>query len=80
MLGACSNYRGVGSVSRWHLPSRMERLKEGHERSCFRRAQIFSIGRHIASALDHLPDELVLSKVHSNTVQSRSALASIVIE
>jgi hypothetical protein len=58
----------------------MEGFKEGNECGGFRGAEVFAIGRHVASALDHLTDELVLSKVQSNPVQSGPTLTSFVIE
>jgi hypothetical protein len=38
----------------------MQRLEESHKGSGLRRAQIFSIGRHIAAALDNLAYQLII--------------------
>ena len=58
----------------------MQGLKKGHQRCCLRRTQVFSIGRHIATALNYLADQLILCESQSHTVQGRSAFASPVIE
>ena len=42
--------------------------------------QVFAIGRHVASALDHLANELVLSEPQSDAIERRSALAAQTIE
>jgi hypothetical protein len=54
----------------------MEGFKERHERRGLSRTQIVSIGRHIAAALDHLPDELVTRKSHGDTIQSGPPLSA----
>jgi hypothetical protein len=54
----------------------MEGFKERHERGSLCRTQIVSIGRHIAAALDHLPDELVTRKSHGDTIQSWPPLSA----
>jgi len=38
----------------------MQRLKERHKGGGLRWAQIFSIGRHIAAALDNLAYQLII--------------------
>ena len=58
----------------------MEGFKEGNECSCFRRAEIFAVGRHVAAALDHLTNDLVMSEAHGDAVECRPALTSFVIE
>jgi len=50
----------------------VQSLKERDERRGLSRTQIVSVGRHIATALDHLPDELVTRKSHGDTIQSRT--------
>src|SRR5215469_9414266 len=54
----------------------MQGLQKCDQRSSSRRAQIASICRHIAAALNHLPDELVLREADCNTIQSRPSLSS----
>ena len=56
------------------LARRMQGLEKGYERGGFRWTQILSVRRHIAAALNHLPDELVLREPHGNAVQSRPSL------
>src|SRR6516162_4314446 len=55
-------------VPRRLLPDGMQRLEKCHERRGLRRAEIFSVGRHVSAPLDHLPDELVLRQSHSHRV------------
>jgi hypothetical protein len=40
----------------------MQRLQECNKRRRFRGTQILAIRWHIATSLDHLPNELILSK------------------
>src|SRR5258708_11317337 len=54
----------------------MEGFKERHERRGLSRTQVVSVGRHIADALDHLPDELVTRKSHGDGIQSWSSLST----
>jgi len=54
----------------------MQGFKERHERGGLRRTQVVSIGRHIATALDYLTDELVTRKSHGDTIQSRPPLTA----
>src|SRR5262245_64365654 len=41
-----------------------------------RRAEVPAIGRHIAPALDHLPDQLVSGQARRHVVERRAALAA----
>jgi len=54
----------------------MESFKERHERRGLSRTQVVSVGRHVATALDHLPDELVTRKSHGDTIQSWTSLSA----
>jgi hypothetical protein len=54
----------------------MEGFKERHKRRGLCRTQIVSVGRHVAAALDHLPDELVTRKSHGDTIQGRPPLSA----
>ena len=47
-------------VARGSLPCWMQRSEKCDQRGRFRRTQILAIRRHVAAALDHLADELVL--------------------
>src|SRR5258708_33291088 len=58
----------------------MESFKERDERRGLGRAQVVSIGRHIAAALDHLPDELVGRKPHRDAIQGWSPLSARIAE
>jgi hypothetical protein len=50
-------------------------LEERDERRSLSRTQVVAIGRHVASALNDLPDELVLRQAHGNAVEGRSSLS-----
>jgi cytochrome c5 len=52
----------------------MEPFEKCDERRGFRRAQIVPVRRHVATALDHLADELILSEPHRNAVECRTTL------
>ena len=58
----------------------MQSFQKRHKRGCLRWAEVFSIGRHISSALDHLANQLIFGKTDSNGVQRRSALSPFVIQ
>src|SRR5260370_21224615 len=77
---ACAQRDRAGSVPRRHLSCRMQGLKKCHQRCCLRWTQVFSIGRHIAAALNYLADQLIFCESQSNTVQGRSAFTSPIIE
>src|SRR5580704_12428944 len=64
------------SVMRRREPSRMQRLKERHQRGGLRRTQVLSISRHVAAALNHLPDQLILGELDGHSIQLRPALPS----
>ena len=55
-------------VSRGSLARRMQGGEKSNKRGCFGRAQILSIGRHVATALDYLPYQLVLREADGNAV------------
>jgi hypothetical protein len=75
-LWACLRYRGAGSILSRHLSRRMQRLEERDQRSSLRRTQGFSVGGHVAAALNHLPDELILRELEGDTIERRPALSS----
>src|SRR5438445_8891214 len=54
----------------------MQRFEERDECCRLRRTQILSVCWHVAAALDHLADELVLRQSHSNTIQRGTSLAA----
>src|SRR6266581_6283523 len=61
---------------RGSLPRRMQRFQKCDDSGCLRRTQIFSVSRHVAAPLDHLPDELILREPHRNAVQGGAPLAA----
>ena len=58
------------SIARGSLSQRMQGFEKCDECSGLRRTQVLPIRRHVAAALDHLADELVLREPHGNTVQA----------
>src|SRR5438105_1516168 len=57
------------SIARRSLSRRVQRLEKCDECGRLRWTQVFSIRRHVAASLNHLPDELVLREPHRNAVQ-----------
>src|SRR5262245_8527338 len=68
------------SIAGYRGMRRMQGLHERHERRHLCRAQILAIGRHIAAALDHLPDQLVAGQACRHVVERRAALAAAVAQ
>ena len=58
----------------------MQGLEERDQGRCLGWTQILSVGWHVASALDHLPDQLVLREPQSDSVERRAALTAHVIK
>src|SRR5215468_10432364 len=52
----------------------MQRLEKCDESGRLRRAQVFSISRHVAAPLNYLPDELVMREPHGDRVQGRASV------
>src|SRR6266478_3898541 len=75
----CTHPRARG-VARGLLCGRMERLEECDESRCLRRRQVLPIRRHIAVALDHLSDELILRQPHRHVIERWPALTAALAE
>ena len=73
---ACSQRKRSRGVARRGLPGRMKRLEECHQRRGFRRTQVLSVGRHVAAALDHLANELILVESQRDPVERWPALST----
>jgi hypothetical protein len=58
----------------------MQRLKECDKSCCFRRAQILAIRGHVATTLDDLTNQLILSQPHGNGVECRAALSALIVQ
>src|ERR1700719_1268024 len=56
-------------IASWNLCCWVQVLKESYARDSLCRTQVVPIGRHVAAALNHLPNELVLGQPHGNAVQ-----------
>ena len=54
----------------------MQGFKKCYERSSLRGTQVVPISGHVAAALNHLPDELVLRQSHGNAIQGRASLST----
>ena len=65
---------------RRRLSSWVECLQERHECSRLRRTQVFPVGWHVAAALDHLADELILRELYSDSIQIWATLSAGVAE
>src|SRR6266852_9901304 len=68
------------SVACWLLICRVQCFQECHQSSCFRRTEVFPVGRHISPALDHLTNKLIFCKAKSHSVERRPALTSFVVQ
>src|ERR1700678_682779 len=73
------------AVAQYQLPCRItsrtlccwvQGPEKGYERRGLCRTQVVSIGRHVATALNHLPNELVLRQPHGNAVQRWPSLST----
>ena len=54
---------------------------EKRDESCrLRRAEVLAVGRHVATALDDLPEKLILGQSSSNVVERRTTLAAFAAE
>jgi len=68
-LGAALAKHGIArGIAGGSLAGGMQGFEKRDKCSGFRGTQVFSVGRHVAAALDHLADELVLGQAHSNTI------------
>src|SRR5580704_6649644 len=54
----------------------MKCLEKRDQRRGFRRAQVFSVSRHVAASLNHLADELVMREPHGNAIERRPPLSA----
>src|SRR5262249_40382993 len=69
-----------GSITRRSLPWRIQCFEERHERSSFWGAQVFSVSRHIAAALDHLSNQLIMCESYSDCIERRTTLSTFAVE
>ena len=71
---------GARSVASGRLVGGVKSFQEGDKSRGFGRAEIFAVGRHVATALNDLANELVLCEEKSDFVESGAALAALVPE
>ena len=76
MGAALSKHNIARGVAGGSLACGMECLEKRDKRRSFRRAQVFSVCRHVAASLNHLADELVLREPHGNAVERRPSLSA----
>src|SRR5579883_2209676 len=65
------------SVARGEIARGMEGHQKGDESGGFRGAEIFPIGGHVTTALNHLPNELILRETESDFIEGRATLPSL---
>src|SRR5580704_13815803 len=66
---AIAKYQVKRRITSRPLTRRVQGFKESYERRSLCRTQVVPIGWHVAAALNHLPNELVLGQPHGNAVQ-----------
>src|SRR5579885_751003 len=54
----------------------LQRFQKAYQRVHFRRAEVLSIGRHIAAALQHLTNQLVFGESRCYVIERRTALSA----
>src|SRR5260370_27958644 len=57
------------------LSNRVQRLEVCDQGRGLLRAEVLSVSRHIAAALDHLADELILREPDRDSIERRAALS-----
>ena len=67
---------GLGGISRGRNAGRTQGYHVGHDGFDLVRGQIFPVGRHVATALNHLPYELVFREPGADIREVRAALAA----
>src|ERR1700733_2106369 len=73
---AVAAYQIQRSITSRILCCWVQGLKESHQRRSLGWTQVVPIGRHVAAALNHLPNELVLRQPHGNAVQGWPPLST----
>src|SRR5580658_363077 len=71
-----AKYQFPCRIASWPLCCWMQGLEERHERRGLCRTQVIPIGRHVATALNHLPNELVLGQPYGNAVEGWPPLST----
>lgn len=59
-------------VAGWRLIGGMQRIEERDECRHLRWVQVLAVSRHVAAALHHLADELVVRHAHRDAIQVRA--------
>src|SRR5580698_7164087 len=73
---AVATYQFPGRIACGALRRGVQGLEESYERCSLSRTQVVPIGGHVAAALDHLPNELVLREPHGNAIQGWPSLST----
>src|SRR4029453_6918170 len=64
------------SLARRRLIWQMQRPEERDQRRRLCRTEVLPVRRHVAAALNHLSNELILREAHGHGVETRTALAA----
>src|SRR5580658_6969804 len=78
LLLAVAAYQIQRSITSRILCCWVQGLEESYERRSLCRTQVVPIGRHVAAALNHLPNELILRQPHGNAVQGWPPLSTCI--
>src|SRR5580700_5978206 len=73
---AIAEYQVKCRITSRPLARRVQGFKKSYERRSLCRTQVVPIGWHVAAALNHLPDKLVLGQPHGNAVQGWPPLST----
>jgi hypothetical protein len=65
---AIAEYQVKCRITSRPLARRVQGFKESYERRSLCWTEVVSISRHVAAALNDLPNELVLGEAHGNTI------------
>src|SRR5215467_8217871 len=58
----------------------MQGFEERHQRGGLRRAEVLAVRGHVAAALNHLPNQLVLREPYRHAVESRASLPAAICQ
>ena len=66
----------VASFCTWDRCRGMQRLEKSHKGRGLRRIEIFSVGGHVAAALEYLAYKLIASQANSDGIKGRAPLST----
>src|SRR5215472_18416906 len=77
---ASTSFERTRCVAGGLLPGRMQGAEKRNQSRCLGWTQIISVSRHVAAALQHLANQLVLGKARGHGIQRWTALAAFSFE